>query len=165
MECHRALFATLTEIQNSTKRMDDERFEMEESVLVNGVSSPTRRREEEKLGHLLLALESLLGERLMEKAMTVAKTGGAIEEFRSVKSNRVCYHVRGETGNRYLVLDTNFCQCHYFITRLHSPLGEIPICKHVVAVYLARAQGNNVVRRTVAEEDWSSFLEVARNTE
>ena len=108
------------------------------------------RKDEEELKGLLLAISSLVGPKLMDKALEISSRRQGVSEFRAT-CGRSMFRVRGDKGAEYKVLLVGYCNCFNF---LNDRCGtSLPICKHILAAYLARAQ-NTAEIHNVKDEDW-----------
>jgi predicted nucleic acid-binding Zn finger protein len=109
------------------------------------------KRDEEELKQTLLALSSLVGPNLLDKALAISSRRDAIEEVRA-DCGRSAFVVRGELGE-YKVLLTGYCNCPSFLGARSG--ASLPICKHLLATQLAKAQGTARLRKA-RDEDWAT---------
>lgn len=108
------------------------------------------RKTEENLKNVMLALSSLVGARLLDKALSISSRRGSVTEVRA-ECGRSAYRIKGETGE-YKVLLVGYCTC---ISFANERIGTtLPICKHILAVHLAKAQGTCDVQQ-VRDEQWA----------
>ena len=111
------------------------------------------REEQDELKEVLLALSSVLGPKLFEKALMLSGKRDVITEFRAAQSERSVFKVKGETGE-YRVLRAGFCTCKSFeVDRIPA---HLPLCKHILAVELALVQ-KTVKVVTVLDSDWAKY--------
>ena len=105
----------------------------------------------QKLAAALLSLDTLLGEAVLDKALAMSTRRGAVEDVVAQPSRRRVARVVGDSGAVYRVLP-GFCACRHFADRASSAL---PLCKHMVAVDLARAQ-QLAEERVVSDQEWGA---------
>ncbi len=112
------------------------------------------RTMEEQIRQVLLALNALVGSKLLDKALTLASRRGAIHEYCSTPSGRLLYRVKGDNNAEYKVLLTGFCNCRNFM--MERAGTELPLCKHILGVHLAKKQGT-CERKIITDEEWSEL--------
>ena len=110
------------------------------------------RKEEEDLKGLLLALSTLVGPKLMDKALEISSRRQGVSEYRAA-CGRSMFRVRGDKGE-YKVLLVGYCNCFNFLTERSGT--SLPICKHILAAYFAKAQ-NTAEVHTIKDEDWGKI--------
>jgi predicted nucleic acid-binding Zn finger protein len=108
------------------------------------------RRHEDEIKNILLALSSLVGSRMLDKALAISSTKKAVFEIRA-ECGRSAFRVKGDTGE-YKVLSVGYCDCHAFSSERSG--SYLPICKHILAAHLAKAQGTAEVL-TVSDLEWA----------
>jgi len=166
-EYSRAFFAIMEELHAFSRNMR----------LGNDVNATERNAAVMAMG----ALDSLLGKKLMDKAIAVANRKGAVVEFRSKQSDRRCFRVKGDEGtyrglfsfiihaiccccvlkspdpllNSALTVQPGYCTCRNFPERL-AAVTTIPLCKHLIALALCEAEGTLEVK-IVNEEEWAAY--------
>ena len=110
------------------------------------------RKKDEGLKASLLAISSLVGAKLMDKALSISCTKDAVIEIRA-ECGRSMFRVKGDTGE-YKVLLVGFCDCFAFTKERSGAV--LPICKHILAAHLAQAQGTAEIVR-VSDTDWAKL--------
>jgi predicted nucleic acid-binding Zn finger protein len=102
---------------------------------------------------LMLALETLVSSTLLDKALQLSSKRGAIQEYHSQPTGRICYRVVGSSGVRYRIIPGEFCSCNDFGFRTSY---EMPLCKHLLAVELARIEGFMDIIKC-SDQEWSDW--------
>lgn len=111
-----------------------------------------RRQREEDTKSILIALETLVGGKLMDKALAVVRRRGSVMEFKAQQSERRMYRVCGESETYKVLVPVGYCSCVSFTNRMGTTM---PLCKHILAVYFALAE-NAVGVTEVDDKQWGS---------
>lgn len=143
---HRLLQATLSSLAETLGPI----AKMQTTTTLSGRDDDDERRRS-RLGELALALEALVGETTLRKAMEISSYPGAVVEYRAA-CGRVCATVTGPSGHPYRVWQ-GYCGCFDF-ARIRVG-GPLPVCKHILALELARIQGA-VELVNLDDEAWCS---------
>ena len=107
---------------------------------------------DEQIKNILLALNTLVGNKLLDKALAISSKRGTIIEYKAV-CGRSGFLVQGDSAE-YRVLSVGYCSCkNFLLERAGSP---VPICKHILAVHLARAQ-KTIHTVSVSDEEWGKL--------
>jgi len=149
----KAALVVLAELEASVTASQAGRDIAAEHVdVANNVSlGDERRRTEDDQKSLLLALSSLVGASLLDKALAILAKREAVLEYRAA-CGRSAFRVRGEGDREYKVLLIGFCTCHNFLSERAGT--NIPVCKHILAAYLGRIQHVTKVI-SISDDDWA----------
>ena len=132
---------------------------------------------EQKFRACTLALDSILGQTMIDKALQICTVSWKpsatnfnhslsrdkmLQESRktwkltkivSETSKRQCWHIAGENKKIYLCIE-GFCSCRAFIFALET---NFPICKHILAVKISERFGD-FNKISVSDEQYPNYL-------
>src|SRR4051812_32441579 len=103
----RAVHAILKELEEKLAEQNDE-DDM-------GVDGATDRKRQEELKSILLALSSLVGAKLLDKALSISSRKGFVHEYRA-ECGRSLFRIKGDSNVEYKVLTVGYCSCKNFVS-------------------------------------------------